>query len=89
MTTATLTLGDIFENCIRSGKKDSKGREIAYIVGFRDNGVDFYAWVQNARITGRDSWKEFGVPQRSRHFASQAEATRWAYATAKERAAKL
>jgi hypothetical protein len=80
--------GEITENNIRSGRFDSKGREIGYIVVFRDNGEDFRAYVQNARrINGE--WVEFGVKQRSKSFESQAEATRWAYATANERIAKI
>jgi len=34
-------------------------------------------------------WVEFGAPQRSRSFDSQAAATTWGYATAHERIAKL
>lgn len=80
--------GDVTEINVRSGRFDSKGREIGYIVGFRDNGTDFRAYVQNARRVAGE-WKEFGVPQRSKSFRSQAEATRWAWATANERIAKL
>jgi hypothetical protein len=80
--------GDITESYIRSGRYDSKNREIGYIVVFRDNGVDFRAYVQNARrIAGE--WQEFGVKQRSKSFTSQTAATRWAYATANERIAKI
>jgi hypothetical protein len=81
-------LGEIFETTLPSGKFDSAGREIGYTVGLRDNGVDFYAWVQNARRV-KGEWKDFGVAQRSKKFGSQVEANRWAYATAKERIAKL
>lgn len=80
--------GDITENFLRSGRYDSKGREIGYIVGFRDNGEDFRAYVQNARRVDGE-WKEFGVQQRSKSFTSQAAATTWAYATAQSRIAKL
>ena len=80
--------GEITENHIRSGRFDSKGREIGYIVVFRDNGEDFRAYVQNARRIGGE-WVEFGAKQRSKSFKSQAEATRWAYATANERIAKI
>lgn len=80
--------GDITESYIRSGRYDSKNREIGYIVGFRDNGVDFRAYVQNARRVAGE-WKEFGVQQRSKSFTSQAAATRWAYTTANERIAKI
>lgn len=81
-------LGETFETTLPSGKFDGAGREIGYTVGLRDNGVDFYAWVQNARRT-KSEWKDFGTPQRSKRFDNQAAANRWAYATAKERIAKL
>ena len=84
----TSEFGEIFEAVLEAGKKDSKGREIGYIVGLRDNGTDFRAWVQNARFVKGD-WSDFGVIQRSKSFRSQEEATRWAYSTAKERIAKL
>ena len=71
-----------------SGKFDAKQREIGYIVGLNDNGTEFAAWVQNGRMIGRD-FKDFGVTQRSKTFASQQEAISWAYKTAKERIANL
>ena len=81
-------LGEITETYIRSGRTDSKGREIGYVVGLRDDGTTFYAWVQNARrVNGQ--WVEFGVQQRSKSFASQAAATAWAYATAHQRIATI
>ena len=80
--------GDITETHLRSGRFDSKNREIGYIVGFRDNGTDFRAYVQNARRVAGE-WQEFGVQQRSKSFTSQAAATAWAYATAQGRIAKL
>ena len=85
MTTA---LGDIFENHLPTGKFDSKGREIGFIVGFRDNGTEFYAWVQNARRVNGE-FKDFGVLQRSKSFPAQKFATTWAYGTARQRIAKL
>lgn len=91
MSTETQTneLGDTFEEFLRSAKRDAKGRVIGYVVGQRDNGTDFYAWVQCARGLGNGEWVEFGVTQRSRRFASQSQARDWAYRTAKERIAKL
>ena len=80
--------GEIFEVYMDANKLDDKGRRIGYIVGFRDNGVDFRAYVQNARMVKRD-WVEFGVQQRSKGFKSHEEAKHWAYSTAKERIAKL
>lgn len=86
-------LGEIFETTLPAGKKDSAGREIGFTVGLRDNGVDFYAWVQNARLVKgtaiNGEWKDFGVSQRSKKFTSQDAARRWAYSTARDRIAKL
>ena len=80
--------GEITETYMNSGIRDNKGREIGFIVSFRDNGTDFRAYVQNARrINGE--WKDFGVLQRSLSFTNQATATLWAYSTARERIAKL
>jgi len=76
------------ETWLGSGKFDSKRREIGFIVGLNNNGSEFAAWVQNGRKTGRD-FNDFGTPQRSKSFATQNEATNWAYKTAKERIAKL
>lgn len=80
--------GEIFECYMDAGELDGKGRRIGSIVGFRDNGVDFRAYVQNARMVKRE-WVEFGVQQRSKSFKSKEEAKCWAYSTAKERIAKL
>lgn len=77
-----------FETYLDSGKVDSKGRPIGYIVGFNDNGSDFRAWVQNARKV-KGEWVDFGVIQRSKGFSSQKAATEWAYSTAKQRIAGL
>lgn len=84
----TTQFGDIFENHLPTGKRDSKGREIGFIVGFRDNGTDFCAWVQNARRVNGE-WVDFGVRQRSRSFPAQKFATTWAYHAAKVRIAKV
>ena len=84
----TTELGEIFENYLPTGKVDSKGRHIGFIVGFRDNGTDFYAWVQNSRCV-KGEWVDFGVRQRSKCFPSQIVANRWAYSTAKARIANL
>lgn len=79
---------DLTEIYLRSGRWDRNGREIGYVVGLNNNGVTFAAWVQNARRV-KGEWKEFGVRQRSKTFASQEAATKWAYQTAQERIAKL
>lgn len=84
----TAEYGEITETYVRSGRFDSKGREIGFIVGFRDNGEDFRAYVQNARRANGE-WQEFGVRQRSRSFPAQRFATAWAYATAQVRIAKI
>lgn len=81
-------MNEALETFLRSTKTDAKGRIIGYIVGLRDDGVNFYAWVQNARMTNGNFY-DFGVIQRSKCFTSQEAATRWAYATAKQRIAKL
>jgi len=80
--------GVITQTYMNSGKHDNKGREIGFIVAFRDNGTDFRAYVQNARREF-GVWKDFGTQQRSKSFADQPSATLWAYATARERIAKL
>ena len=80
--------GHILQTYMNSGKHDNKGREIGFIVAFRDNGTDFRAYVQNARREF-GVWKDFGTQQRSKSFADQPSATLWAYATARERIAKL
>ena len=79
---------DMTETYMRSGRYDSKGREIGYIVGLNNNGTNFAAWVQNARRLNGE-WKEYGVQQRSKAFSSQDAATRWAFQTANERISKL
>lgn len=84
----TKEYGAVFENHLRSGRFDSKGREIGFIVGFRDNGDDFRAYVQNARRVAGE-WVEFGATQRSKSFRSQVAAASWAYATANDRIAKI
>ena len=86
--TTTTEFGDLFENFLSTGKRDSKGREIGFIVGFRDNGEDFRAYVQNARLVNGE-WVDFGVRQRSRSFPAQKFATTWAYASARVRIAKI
>lgn len=90
-TPAAAPMGEIFETFVTSGKLDAKGREIGFTVGFRDNGVDFYAWVQASRRVGGISgeFSDFGPVQRSKKFGTMAAANSWAYGTARERIAKL
>ena len=80
--------GAPFECWVPAYKLDSKGRQIGWIVGLNDNGVDFHARVQNGRLVD-GNFHEFGVGQRSKRFSTQSEATNWAYRTARERIAKL
>jgi hypothetical protein len=82
------TFNNPLETWIGSGKFDNAKREIGYIVGTNDNGEQYAAWVQNGR-KANGKFADFGVAQRSKMFASQEQATRWAYTTAKERIAKL
>lgn len=77
---------DIFETAVTNNQKDNKGRVIGYIVRLVNNGTDFRALVQNARLV-KGEWEEFGVRQASRSFTGQDTARRWAYQTAKERLA--
>jgi len=82
-------LGEIFETFMDSGKVDKQGRHIGFTVGLRDNGVDFYAWVQAARKAPGKEAKDFGPVQRSKLFSTATAANTWAYSTARERIAKL
>jgi hypothetical protein len=82
------TTDNIIESWISANKFDRKGREIGYIVGFNTNGVEWAAWVQNGR-KDKMGFKDFGAAQRSKMFPTIEQANRWAYATAKERIAKL
>lgn len=79
--------GDVFETVLASRKEDAKGRLIGFMVGLYDNGQDFYAYVQMARHA--EGWAPYGVRQRAKKFKNQADATKWAYATAHARIAAL
>jgi hypothetical protein len=82
--------GPAFETFLPAGLKDDAGREIGYVIGLRDNGIKFYAWVQNARRKSPSAkWHFFGAGQRSREFDTQEQATAWAYSTARNRIANL
>lgn len=83
---------NMMQTWMGSGKLDSKGREIGFVVGLNDNGEQYAAWVQNGRMIGRmigRDFSDFGVQQRAKYFKTQAEATNWAYSTAKQRIANL
>lgn len=79
---------NIFQTFLGTGKTDSKGREIGWIVGMNDSldGKEFSAWVQNGRSVNGD-FNDFGVMQRSKRFTTKEAARTWAYATAKKRVA--
>ena len=79
---------ELTEVHLPSGKLDSKNRRIGFTVGFADNGTDFRAYVQNARLV-KNEWCDFGVRQRSKSFTSQKSAVAWAYQTANKRIANL
>ena len=85
----TFSKDNLVETWVGSGKFDSAGREIGYIVGLNNNGEQYAAWVQNGRKPKGKTFSDFGVRQRTKMFASQDQATSWGYRTAKERIAKL
>lgn len=72
------------ETLIDSGKKDSKGRAIGYIVAINTDGKQFCVLVQNTR-----DGEAFGAAQRSKLVATQDAATRLGAQIARERIAKL
>lgn len=78
-----------FETTLASGKFDTKGREIGFTVKFGENGGKVYAWVQKAIRVDQYEFKDWGATQRGKGFDTQEAATRWAYATAKQRIASL
>jgi len=71
-----------------SDKLDYKNRLVGFTVRFTDNGTDFRAYVQNARLV-KNEWLDFGVRQRSKSFTSQKSAVAWAYSTANARISDL
>lgn len=84
-----MNMGEVFETFIPA-HRDEKGRTFGYVVGLRQDldTSECYAWVQKAVQTSDGGWKDWGATQRSKKFPSHAAAKAWAYATAKERAAK-
>jgi len=83
-----MALGEILETFLTTNKFDNSKREIGFVIGMRDDEVNFYAWVQNTRRVNGE-WKEFGVRQRSKCFSSQQQATTWAYVEAGKRISKV
>lgn len=75
--------GEVTKEQHETGRVDSKGRKVGYVVVYRDNGTDFRCYVQNTR----DS-KEFGVLQYSESFTSAAAAKAYGAATLAKRLAK-
>jgi hypothetical protein len=89
-TPAKPAFGERFETFIHAHKVDAKGRSLGFFVVLVDNGVDFHACVQKGIVHKRS--KEpvaWGASQPSKKFKSQDEATKYAYATVRERIAKL
>ena len=87
--TADITLySELFEVFLNSGVKDSKGRWIGFTLGFRDDGTDFRAYVQNSRLV-KGEWINFGAGQPSKKFSTRIAANTWAYQSANQRIAKL
>ena len=87
-------MAESLQNYLPTNKSDSKGREIGFIVILGDALVTdyqplaFFAVVKNARkVNG--GFEGFGASQRTYYFATQEEATTWAYKTARARIAKL
>ena len=80
--------GDITQIWMGAAINDSKGREIGWTIGLRDNGSEYAAWVQASRKTGACKFADFGPCQASRSFDTQEQATAWTFGEAKERVAK-
>jgi hypothetical protein len=83
-----MQFGEILETFLTTNKFDNSDREIGFVIGMRDDTVNFYAWVQNTRRVNGE-WKEFGVRQRSKSFATQEQATKWAYVEAGKRISRV
>lgn len=80
--------GEKYEQFNRSDV-DAKGRVFGFIVELQDNLTtgECIARVQRG-IQTKDSFKKFGALQPKKVFKNKEDAKRWAYGTAKERAAK-
>lgn len=67
---------------------DQKGRVFGFIVELQENLTtgECIARVQRG-IQTKDSFKKFGASQPKKVFKNKEEAKRWAYSTAKQRAA--
>ena len=86
MTTTTIT--DRYEE-FKQYTTDDKGRVFGYtavITEMSDGSV--LACVQKC-IKTRDGYKPWGAAQNSKKFTALKEARQWAFATQKERGAKL
>ena len=86
---STTNLGEKFQAFITANDTDAKGREFGFIVELQDNieTGECLARVQ-CGIKTKDSFKKFGALQPQKTFTTPELAQRWAYSTAKERAAK-
>ena len=81
-------LYDTLETFMSAEVVDGKGREVGVTIGLRDNGRQFFAWVQNSRRE-KGYFYTFGMQQPAREFHTQREAMGWAYRVARERIAKV
>lgn len=81
--------GELVQIWVDAKFTDAKGRRVGFIVGFCDNGIDFYVNVQKGVMDNKRNFEAFGAAQRSKKFKSMEQAKRHGYGTAKERIAKL
>ncbi len=86
--TTKLTITDRYEE-FKQYATDAKGRVFGYtaVITEMSDGATL-ACVQKC-VKTRDGYKSWGAAQRSKKFSSTKEARRWAFATQKERGAKL
>ncbi len=81
----TEILGELFESFTPTDTKDGKTFGFTVVLREVTNTGECYARVQRA-VQTKESFKDYGVFQRSRKFPSLKEAKSWAYKTAQERA---
>lgn len=76
------------ETFMSAGVVDGAGREVGVTIGMRDNGYQFFAWVQDSRRE-KGHFYDFGAQQPCREFHTQREAIGWSHRAARERIAKV